>query len=172
MRTCVRASGRKSHSRALLIGGRARSLTFKGGFWQNKALFFQNSPLKVSERGGAHANVRTCDSLTRSLACALTRTLTRTPARAPAHSPAHPHAHPRTHTHTRALTRALTCAPARSPVHFLVVQYAAHFCRYPPRNVLNRDNIYIYTCVLLQNSSVGEALEVLAKRTTSMNGQN
>ena len=98
-RTCLCASDRASH-------GRPRSLTFKGQFWKNKALFFSNCPLKVSERGGAQAHVHTHASLTRSLARSLTRTLTRTPARSPAHWPAHPRAHPRTHMRTRALTRA------------------------------------------------------------------
>ena len=114
----VRASGRASHSLTLLIGGRARSLTFKGGFWQNKALFFQNSPLKVSERAGVHAHVRTCASLIRSLTRSLTRTLTCAPAHSPAHphAPAHSHAHPRAHLRTRALTRSHLGRSVRRPL--------------------------------------------------------
>lgn len=82
-----------------------------GSFGKMRPYFFKTA-LKVSERGGAHAHVRTYASLA--------RTLTRRPARSPAH--------PRAHMRTRALTRA-----------HLGRSLFAHFCRYPPRNVSNRD---------------------------------
>ena len=122
----VRARERSRISLAHIahIGGRARSLTFKGGFWQNKALFFQNPPLKVSERGGVHAHVRIAHPLAHPLAHshahlrtrALTRARTRTPARSPAHSHAHPRAHPRAHLRTHALTRSHLGRSVRRPV--------------------------------------------------------
>ena len=102
----------RTRVRTWLIGGRPCSLTFKGWFWENKALFSQNHPLKVSEQGGrgiervrkwdthplAHTYVRMhvrslTSSLTRSLR-SLARTLTRSPARSHARSPARSLAHP------------------------------------------------------------------------------
>ena len=117
MRTYVCASRCVSHLRTRPIPRPPCSLTFKGWFWENKALFSQNHPLKVSEQGRPPiSHVRT---LVRTFAysclraCVFLARAPRSPARSHARSHARSLAHPHARTHADLLTRALARSRAR-----------------------------------------------------------